>query len=319
MNIQQFIAASVSMDMETLKKEAHNVQAKYSQDPNVCCLLPLVVGTTLYAKAGNKATDEVIKYLQESVDLKLIAMNAYQLAYVLEERVRSTRLTKDEECKQMIRMYLACQEQEAKAACQLGSYLIDFPEDIVLANNESEEKTGTFVEDLLLSAHRRKVPQAITHLIRLYKRQKSYNKVVNAMKIKYLQTQDMMDLMELSLMLLNSADYFGYFKIMQELKQPVTSVKAFLKPGAFDVCVEKQECCVCLTEKNNVRTLVCRHYVCDVCLLNMFENNLRTCPQCRSNLCPDQTEEAKKCIDNMMNNDTMTKFTHSMTFQVKKA
>lgn len=310
MNVMDVINASITMDIDRLKKETNRLEKTHGQDPQLYGLL-FIVGTILYTKNNNTPNDEILYFLQESVRLRPMRANLYQLAYILEQLVRASRATNNNECKQMIELYIQCKQEEAKAACQLGSYLIDFPKD-------NDNKDPDYVEKLLLSAHYRKIPQAIVHLIRLYKRQKAFPKVVEAMKIKYLQRHDMMDLMELSLLLLNSADYFLYCKTMKECGQPITSVKMFLKPGSFDLCIEEQECCVCLTELNNTRKLVCKHYVCDECLLQMFENNIRTCPQCRLNLCPEQTDTMKTCVENMMMNDSIAPFTHSFTLDVKK-
>jgi hypothetical protein len=311
--IQDLIHHAEQIPLDELETKANDLYKQFKDDPNLAILF-LVIGTLLHTK--NPYCDKAIEWLRRSTIHKKLYMNNYQLAYLLEYRVRKSRNLK--EIMEMIEQYAIARIQEAKASCQLGSYWIDFPDDAKLLDGCNENDGLIFAEKLLISAYQKKIPQAIIHLVRLYKRLKNYDNIVHCLKLKYMQTRDIMDLMELSLLLLNKGDYFNYCIIMKQLNQPVKNVSAFLKPGSFIAVKTKEECCVCLTQEPNTRTLICKHHVCDNCLLSMFENNLRCCPICKTLLCADQNDSQKQCVANMLAEDDFSKFTQVVTFTTKK-
>jgi len=270
--------------------QTHCAKLEASKDPDLWGFY--FVLATAQLECENKTDDKnVIKWLERSVELNSIPANRYQLAYILENEVRQK--PNAQKTKQMLRLYLDTVEHEGKAACQLGGYLRDFPKDANLLDLGNHT-----AESLLQDAHRRGIPQAITNLIMLYKKQNNYAKVVESLQIKYLRDRRDVEWLELSNLMLNANDMFAYCAFMKRAGHQLQGVAAFLKNGSTSV--ENEECCVCLEKKTKMRKLICTHYICDECLLSLFETDNQTCPMCRAYLVNAQTSEQKQCVQNIM-------------------
>lgn len=253
-------------------------------------LIPFLVGTHFLTEVPPDET-KAMKYLKQSMEWQPTSMGAYQLGYLLETRLRQRLgvrhvgdVAKDvkvnnEDVKEMIHWYqLAARAQEGKAMNQLGCFFLDFEH--MLPTPSPLDKTP---EEYLISSKEKKIPQAYTNLIRLYRKKDEYKKLVSILEEKVMlnpKNPNPLELMDLILLMLNKKDYSNYCRFIKKFQGGSYDIHALLQPGSSSV--EEAECCVCLETKPCFK-LVCSHVSCNNCLFEIFASPTvkSRCPICR--------------------------------------
>lgn len=261
-------------------------------------LVPLVVGTHFVSEVPDDS--KAIHYIRLALDWNPSSpVASYQLAYVLETRLRLAAEQKDsskvdrKELNEMIRWYQhAARAGEGKAMNQLGRFCIDFEDQLTLSDLVPPLDKST--EEFLLESKRLKVPQAYNNLIRLYQKTDQYDKLISTYQEKLAQLKRVTGtretqqyahtLMELLLAMLNHGDYAGYCRFVKSYQggRGTQDVSAFLKSASV---LQKGECCVCLNVQSCFK-LACNHICCNDCLFEIFAHETRKpiCPGCTSSL-----------------------------------
>lgn len=199
-------------------------------------------------------------YLTEAYNLDRNKLSCYNLAYYHECH---------KEVEPMVRHYIeAVNLGNLRAYNQLGLFFFDQP--IVPIFNQTPEYCFG-------QAACGGIVQGFNNLLRLYAN--NYGKRITTLHRKYKLTRDPIELMTLTLEMLNHGDYFRYISLQgldRVMMDGEASLNSLLKPMLG-------ECPICLTEADCVNTL-CNHTMCIACLNKIIISPNPSCPICRQSL-----------------------------------
>ena len=166
----------------------------------------------LYCIAGThymttELNDELVeKYMLQSLNIEILPMCAYNLAYFYESKIRSlgnSLPNKEEYETKMIKYYeIAISYHSYEAHNQLGYYFINEPDRIFLGKTPLE---------LLEIAANKDILPAVNNLLNYYKNKNDIDKIIDLFEKKYLITSDTLVLMDFILAMLNGKRYKKYF------------------------------------------------------------------------------------------------------------
>ena len=178
-------------------------------------LFPLCVGTKLLRETQKHPSDQAVDWLKKSLELQYSGQAAYNLAWCFDMRIRQDRRRKETEGAEMFSLYHE-NKTEPKAACQLGSYLMDFPEDAQLFG--LQESPFAKAEELLLRAESLGVSKATVNLIRLYEKFNKTGKLIPILIRVYLQNRDEALFERICSMILDMDDYEALLDLRKTLR-----------------------------------------------------------------------------------------------------